>query len=125
MKARDKRDDANYESVAYWRSETAETRVQLEYFKKQIAELLDSREKDYTDLDRAVMQRFAEKQTAELNALIYSPEMSKVLQLKEQAKQIAELKDILEDIVFEADPKTGTGSGIENYTWDKIKQALK
>ena len=39
MNAKDKRDDANYESVAYWRSETAETRVQLESANKEIDKL--------------------------------------------------------------------------------------
>jgi hypothetical protein len=39
MKARDIRDDANYESVIYWRSETSETRVQLEHTKEQLKKL--------------------------------------------------------------------------------------
>ena len=48
--------------------------------------------------------------------------IDRVLRLE---KQVEKLKDILKDVVFESDPKTGEGSGIENYTWDKIKQALK
>jgi len=42
-----------------------------------------------------------------------------------QEQKIERMIEILKDVVFESDPKTGTGSGIENRTWDLIKQEIK